>query len=67
MEGAFSSDQAQTLPLGFMIVGAELVTVTVTLPVAFRSRETASASGREIFWMMADLAIPVPAAFEPEF
>jgi hypothetical protein len=41
--------------------------VTCTLPLAFLWLETAAASFKLIFWMMADLLRPVPAAGAPAF
>jgi len=54
-------------PLGLGICGLDVASVTLTLPVALRSFLTASASLREIFWMMADFLRPVPASGLPTF
>ena len=50
-----------------MTIGLEGTVVTVTRPEALRKLETASASARAIFWMIADLFRPVPAAIAPAF
>lgn len=56
-----------SLPFGLMTVGFDGTTSTVTKPVALVVFLTASACDREIFWMMADLLSPVPAARAPAF
>lgn len=65
----FRRDEAScaSLPFGLMTVGFDGTTSTVTKPVALVVFLTASACDREIFWMMADLLSPVPAAGAPAF
>jgi hypothetical protein len=61
-------DGASNPPFGFMTIGLEFTTSICTDPLAFLwlAMEGVTADS-EIFWMMADLAMPVPAAGAPAF
>ena len=51
-----------------MTVGLESTTSTLTEPLAFFWLAMKGVTvDRDIFWMMADLERPVPAAFAPAF
>jgi hypothetical protein len=54
-------------PLGLITIGEEGTEVTLTRPAASLLLETAAASAREIFSMIADLCRPVPASLAPAF
>ena len=59
---------ARNLPFGFTTVGLESTTSTCTEPLAFLWLAIAGVTAEsEIFWMMADFAMPVPAAGAPAF
>lgn len=54
-------------PFGLITIGDEGTVVTLTRPAASLLLETAAASAREIFSIMADLCRPVPAFLAPAF
>lgn len=54
-------------PFGLITIGDEGTAVTLTRPAASLLLETAAASAREIFSMMADLCSPVLEFLAPAF